>query len=186
MCFKLLRYGTRGCNKLDCSYSHPEMCKTALTTGRCDRKNCFSYHKAGTNRPLPHKPTSVQSRSTIPLMELNLPPYQNNKRHPYPSLTHKAIPPHTTIPQAHQQNRTSKQPHTQALPGGILPLPHPSSNYHHLPTQHTTVETIIPKHSSNSLLDQMHAIKQLMLDMQQAQSHLLLTLNQAWPLLQTN
>ena len=56
MCFKFLRYGTRGCNKLDCTYSHPKMCKTALTTGRCDRKNCFYYHKTGTIRPIAHKP----------------------------------------------------------------------------------------------------------------------------------
>ena len=78
-------------------------------------------------RPIPHKPTSGRNRSTIPLMVLNLPPYKNNKRPPYPSLNHKA-----------------------------------------------------------SLLGQMNAIKQLMLDMQQAQSKLLLTMNQAWPLLQTN
>ena len=32
----------------------------------------------------------------------------------------------------------------------------------------------------------MNAIKQLMLDMQQAQSKLLLNMNEAWPLLQTN
>ena len=38
MCFKFLRYGTRGCNTLDCNYSHPNMCKTHLTTGRCDRE----------------------------------------------------------------------------------------------------------------------------------------------------
>ena len=66
------------------------MCKTALMTGRCDMKNCFYYHKIGTIRPISHKPTSGQSRSTVPLMELNLPPYQNNKRSPYPSLNHKA------------------------------------------------------------------------------------------------
>ena len=111
MCFKFLRYGTRGCNKLDCTYSHPKMCKM---TGRSNRKNCFYYHKTGTIRPIPHKPTSCQSRSTVPLMELNFPPYQNNKCPPYPSVNHKASPPHTTTPQIHLQNRTSKQPQTQA------------------------------------------------------------------------
>ena len=40
MCFKFLRYGTS--NKLDCTYSHPKMCKTALTTGRCDREKTAS------------------------------------------------------------------------------------------------------------------------------------------------
>ena len=73
MCFKFLRYGTRRCNKLDCTYFPRKMCKTALTTGRCDRKNCFYYHKTETIRPIAHKPTSGQSSSTVPL-ELNLPP----------------------------------------------------------------------------------------------------------------
>ena len=157
MCFKVLRYGTRGCNKLDCTYSHPKMFKTTLTTGRCDRKNCFYYHKTGTIRPIPHKPTSGQSRYTIPLVKLNLHPYQNIKRPPYPALNHKASPPHTTTPQSHQQNRTSKQPQTQAtrwdLPiatQSLFPQSYSPNNYHHLPTQHPTVETITPKQSSNS------------------------------------
>ena len=42
MCFKFLRYGTRECNKLDCTYSHPKMCKTDLTTVRCETKSCNS------------------------------------------------------------------------------------------------------------------------------------------------
>ena len=87
MCFKFLCYGTRGCNKLDCTYCHPKMCKTALTNVRCDRKNGFYYHKTGTIRP-----TSGQSRSIIPLMELNLTLYQN-KRRSYPTLNHKASRP---------------------------------------------------------------------------------------------
>ena len=40
-CFKFLRDGSRGCNKLDCTYAHSNMGKTDLTTGRCDRKNCL-------------------------------------------------------------------------------------------------------------------------------------------------
>ena len=142
-CFKFLRYGTRGCNKLDCTYSHPKMCKTAPTTGRCDRKKCFYYHKTGTIRPIPHKPTSGQSRSIVPLMELNLPPYQNNKRPPYSSLNHKTSPPHTTTP-----NPTSKielvSSRRPKLPGGIFPLSHrafcPRPTHHHLPTHHPTVK----------------------------------------------
>ena len=35
MCFKFLRNGARGCNKLDCTYAHPKMYRIALTTGRC-------------------------------------------------------------------------------------------------------------------------------------------------------
>ena len=34
MCFKFLRNGARGCNKLDCTYAHPKMYRIALTTGR--------------------------------------------------------------------------------------------------------------------------------------------------------
>ena len=202
MCFKFLHYGTRGCYKLDCTYSHPKMCKTALTTGRCDRKNCFYYHKTGTI-----------SLDRFPISQLQAkvdPPFlwwswiflrTRTKMSPIPPLNHKASPPHTTTPppQSFQQNTTSKQQQTQAtwwdLPiatHSLLPQSHLSNNYHHLPTQHPTVETITPKSSSNSqsvtnlFLDQMNAIKQLMLDMQQAQSKLLLNMNEAWPLLQTN
>ena len=121
MCFKFLRYGTRGCNKLDCTYTHPKMCKTALTTNRCDRKNCLYYHKTGTIRPIPHKPTSGQSRPTIPLMELNLHPYQNNKRPLHPSLNHKASPPHTITPNPTCKIELLSRP---KLPDGIFRLPH--------------------------------------------------------------
>ena len=108
MCFILLRYGIRWYKKLDCTYNPPKDVQTALTTGRCNRKICCYYHKTGTIRPIPHKPTSGQTRSTIPIMELNLPPYQNNKRHPYPSLiNHKASPPHTTTSQSHHQTSTT-------------------------------------------------------------------------------
>ena len=123
MCFKFLRYGTRGCNKLDCTYSHPKMCKTALTTGRCDRKNCFYYHKTGTIRPIAHKPNSGQSSPTVPLMELNLPPYQNNKRPPYPSLNHKARRPHTTTPPIPPEKIELVSSRRHKLPNGIFPLP---------------------------------------------------------------
>ena len=191
MCFNFLRYGTWGCNKLDCTYSHPRMCKTALTTGRCNRKNCLYYHKTGTIRQIPHKPTSGQSRSTVPLMELNLPPYQNKKL-PHTPFNHKASPPHTTTPTCKIELVSTRRP---KLPDGIFPMPHrafcpqtyPSTNYHNLPTQ-----LITPKPDSNSqsvtnpFLDQMNAIKQLMLDKQKAQYKLLLTMNQAGPFLQTN
>ena len=146
MYFKCLHYGTRGCNKFNCTYSHPKMCKTAVTTGRCDRKHCFYYHKTGNIRPIPHKPTSDQSRFTILLMELNLPPYQNNKHPPYPSLNHKASHPHTTTSQSHQKNSTTIQPQAQAtrwdLPIAtlsLLPLSYLSNNYHHIqyPASHS-------------------------------------------------
>ena len=92
-------------------------------------------------------------------MEFNLSPYQNNKRHPYPSLNHKASHPHTTTSQSHQQNSTN-QLQTQAtqwdLPittQSLLSQYYLSHNDHHLPTQHPTVETITPKSSSNSQSD---------------------------------
>ena len=92
---------------------------------------------------------------------------------------------------------SGKQPQTQATQWdlliatpSLLSQSCPSNNYHHLPTQHPTVETIKPNSNfqsvTNSLLAQMNAINQHLLDMQQAQSKFLLTMNQAWPLLQTN
>ena len=76
-------------------------------------------------------------------MELNLSPYQNNKRPPYPTLNHKAIPPHTIPPpQSHQQNITSKKSQTQATwwdfpiaTQSLLPQTYTSTNYHFLPTR---------------------------------------------------
>ena len=75
----------------------------------------------------------------------------------YPSLNHKASPPHTTTPQSHLKNRTNKQPQTQATQWhfpiaihSILPQTYPSTNHHHLPTQHPTVEIITPKPNSNT------------------------------------
>ena len=114
----------QSCNELDCAYSHPKMCKTALTTGRCTIKNCFYYHKTGTIRPIPHKSTSGQSRSTIPLMELNLLPYQNNKCPPYPTLKGLAL---TILPPPNPTSKIAQLiSHRPKLPG-IFPLPHRAS-----------------------------------------------------------
>ena len=188
MCFKFLRNGARGCNKLDCTYAHPKMCRIALTTGRCARKNCFYYHKTGTVRPVPSKSTQRPPKPTIPLMELNIPPH--------PSRNHKVSPPHTSTSQFHHQNPTTNQPQAQAnrwdlstAPQEPYPQSHPLNNYKHYVTQRPTPEAITPQdsHSFHSatypFLDQVKVIKQLMLDMQQAQSKLLQTMNQAWPCL---
>ena len=173
MCFKFLRNGARGCNKLDCTYAHPKMCRIALTTGRCARKNCFYCHKTGTIRPVLSKPTQGPTKPTIPLMELALPI-------PVPPSFITRIP----LLISHMPKKT----------GGICPLPppqkpypqsHPINNYQHYVTQRPTTETITPQDSPSfhsatyPLLDQMKVIKQLMLDMQQAQSKLLQTMNQA-------
>ena len=190
MCFKFLRNGARGCNKLDCTYAHPKMCRMALTTGRCDRKNCFYYHKTGTIRPVPNNPNSGTTRPTIPLMELNIPPY--------PSRSHKVSPPLTSTSMFHNQNPNTNQPQAQVTrwdlstaPQEPHPQSHPPINYQHYPTQCPTIEPITPQDSSNSnfhsatypFLDQMKVIKRLMLDMQQVQSKLLQTMSQAWPCL---
>ena len=87
-------------------YSHPKMCRMALTTGRCDRKEGSYYHKAGTIRPVPNKPTPGPTKPTIHLMELNIPPHH--------SRNHKVSPPLTSTSQFHQQNPTTNQPQAQA------------------------------------------------------------------------
>ena len=92
--------------KLDCTYTHPKMCRMALTTGRCDRKKCFYHHKTGTIGQVPNKPTPGPTRPTNPFIELNIPPY--------PSCNHKVIPPLTSTSQFHQQNPTTNQPQAQA------------------------------------------------------------------------
>ena len=74
-------------------------------------------------------------------MELNLPPYQNNKRPSYPSLNHKASPPHTTTP-----NPTCKielvSNHKPKLPNGIFPLPH--KTFYPRPTHPLITTTSLP------------------------------------------
>ena len=72
MCFKFLRNGARGCNKLDYTYAHPKMCRISLITGRGARINCFYYHKTGTIRPVLSKSTQGPTKPTIPIMELNI------------------------------------------------------------------------------------------------------------------
>ena len=54
MCFRFIRSGIKGCNKgSSCQYAHPKLCKTSLTSKRrCDRRNCYYYHVAGTSHPL--------------------------------------------------------------------------------------------------------------------------------------
>ena len=53
MCFHFIRSGNKGCNKgSSCQYAHPKLCTASLTSKRCDRRNCYYYHVAGTSRPL--------------------------------------------------------------------------------------------------------------------------------------
>ena len=53
MCFRFIRQGNKGCNKdAPCQDAHPKLCRASLTSKRCDRRNCYYYHIAGTLRPL--------------------------------------------------------------------------------------------------------------------------------------
>ena len=159
-----------------------------MFTCETTQENCFYYHKTGTIRPVLSKPTQGPTKPTIPLMELNIPPH--------PSRNHKVSPPHTCTSQFQHQNPTTNQPHAQAnrwdlstAPQEPDPQSRPLNNYQHYATQRPTTETITPQgspsfHSATyPFLDQMKVIKHLMLDMQQAQSKLLQTMNQAWPCL---
>ena len=81
MCFRFIRSGNKGCNKgSSCQYAHPKLCKASLTSKRCDRRNCYYYHVAGTSRPLTdisipaHR--QLNSKPT-PLMQIDVPYLQN-------------------------------------------------------------------------------------------------------------
>ena len=53
MCLHFIQSGNKGCNKgSSCQYGHPKLCEASLTSKRCDRRNCYYYHVAGTSRPL--------------------------------------------------------------------------------------------------------------------------------------
>ena len=53
MCFRFIRQSKKGCNKgASCQYAHPKLCRASLTSKRCDRRNCYYYHVAGTLRTL--------------------------------------------------------------------------------------------------------------------------------------
>ena len=62
--------GKKGCNKgASCQYAHPKLCRASLTSKRCDRRNFYYYHVAGTLRPLtdvvPQKNRLVQDLSLL-------------------------------------------------------------------------------------------------------------------------
>ena len=107
MCFRFIRSGNKGCNKgSSCQYAHPKLCKASLTSKRCDRRNCYYYHGAGTSRPLTDNFTRYNNESIpvhrqfnskpIPLMQMDVPFLHN----PISTLPQKVshLPPKTHVP----------------------------------------------------------------------------------------
>ena len=89
MCFRFIRQGKKGCNKgVSCQYAHPKLYCASLTSKRCDRRNCYYYHVAGTLRPL----TDV------------VPPKKQVSSRPTPLMQMEVTPPSNPLPSAHSQN----------------------------------------------------------------------------------
>ena len=77
---KAVYHHVRGCNKgASCQYAHPKLCRASLTSKRCDRRNCYYYHVAGTLRPLTDivPPKKQVSSRPIPLMQMEVTPPSN-------------------------------------------------------------------------------------------------------------
>ena len=119
MCFCFIRQSKKGCNKgASRQYAHPKLCRASLTSKRCDRRNCYYYHVAGTIRLLTDiVPLQKQvSSQPTPLMQMEITP----PSHPLP-YTHRQnfIPEHAV---------SNLPPKSQvSVPRG--PLDHAPSNF---------------------------------------------------------
>ena len=100
MCFCFIRSGNKGCNKgSSCQYAHLKLCRVSLTSKRCDRRNCYYYHVAGTSRPLTDisVPAHRQLNSKrTPLMQIDV-PYQQNPISALPQIVSQ-LPPKIQVP----------------------------------------------------------------------------------------
>ena len=79
MCFKYIKRGPKGCAKgTSCKFVHPKLYHASFVTGKCNRNRCYFYHvthsKITENSRSSHERASNSNRE-IPLMNLNLPPY---------------------------------------------------------------------------------------------------------------
>ena len=68
MCFRFIQSCNKGCNKgSSCQYAHPKLCKASVTSKRCDRRNCYYYHIAGTSRPLTDISPTCYNNVSVPV-----------------------------------------------------------------------------------------------------------------------
>ena len=126
-CVFFIWQGNKCCIKgTSCQYAHPKLCRALLTSKRCDRRNCYYYHVAGTLRPL------TEARPTQYKNELVLP--QNHvKSQPTSLIQVDVTPPSNTLPSTLMQTFIPEHsvnnlpPKTQVyVPLG--PPNHPPSN----------------------------------------------------------
>ena len=160
MCFRFIRSGNKGCNKRSsCQYAHPKLCKASLTSKRCDRRNCYYYHVAGTSRPLTDNFTRYNNESIpvhrqfkskpIPLMQMDVPFLHN---------------PISTLPQ-----KVSHLPPKTHVPTPQVSLPQVPVN-------------ISPSNESSIFLEQLKELKTQMTQLQQMNSYLIQSLiDRSWP-----
>ena len=123
MCFRFIRQGKKGCNKgASCQYAHPKLCRASLTSKRCDRRNCYYYHVAGTLRPL----TDV------------VPPPKNKLVQDLSLLCRwRVTPPSNLLPSAHRQNFIPDHAVSNLPPKSQVSIPHGPQE--HAPSNEPTV-----------------------------------------------
>ena len=122
MCFRFIRQGKKGCNKAaSCQYAHPKLCRASLTSKRCDRRNCYYYHVAGTLRPL----TDV------------VPPQKQVSSRPIPLMQMEVTPPSNLLPSAHRQNFIPDHAASNLPPKSQVSIPHVPQE--HAPSNEPTV-----------------------------------------------
>ena len=168
MCFRFIRSGNKGCNKgSSCQYAHPKLCKASLTSKRCDRRNCYYYHVAGTSRPLTDisVPAHRQLNSKpTPLMQIDV-PYLQNPISTLPQIV-SHLPPKTPVP----------------IPQVSVPqVPVPQVPVHQVPVN------ISPSNEPSIFLEQLKELKMQMTQLQQMHSYLIQSLiDRTWPPLTKN
>ena len=82
MCFKYIKTGPKGRVKgTSCKCVHPNLCRSSLVSGKCDRNRCYLYHVYGSSRSNhtfatsnpPYKMHGPNYHLT-PLMQVSVPP----------------------------------------------------------------------------------------------------------------
>ena len=159
MCFRFIRQGKKGCNKgASCQYAHPKLCRASLTSKRCDRRNCYYFHVAGTLRPL----TDV------------VPPKKQVSSRPTPLMQMEVTPPSNLLPSAHRQIFIPDHAVSNLPPKSQVTIPH--GPHEHAPSNESTV-----------FLEQLKELKTQMSQLQQMHSYLFQNLiDRAWPPLAKN
>ena len=130
--------------------AHPKLCRASLTSKRCDRRNCYYYHVAGTLRPLTEaRPTQYKNELVTPLKHV--------KSQPTPLMQVYVTLPSNTLPSTFMQNFIPEHSVSNLPPETHVSVPLGPPN--HLPSNEPSIflERLKELTTQMSQLQQMHS-----------------------------